>query len=363
VIPVSKPLINSDAISKVNVALKDGWISSRGKFVNQFEKKLKKYFGAKYVTTCSNGTAALMLALKSLDINNNDEVIVPDLSYAASINSIINVGAKPVICEIEKDSWCIDPIKIKEKITKKTKAVMIVHLYGQACDMKKISKICKENKLYLIEDAAEAFGSKLDGKFLGTFGDVGCFSFFGNKTISTGEGGCCVVKRKKIYDKILLYKNHGMNDKRKYFHYVPGYNFRITNLQSAIGISQLNNIKLFIKKRKYIEDFYTKEFSKSELFIKQKNKNKCQKVNWIFTALFKSDNFKKILKKLKKNKVEIRRCFYPFHLLDIYKKYVPKKFEKKNSMHVFNYAISLPTYVSIKKNELKSVSKIIKDFI
>ena len=362
-IPVSKPLINSDAIRKVNIALKDGWVSSRGKFVNQFEKKLKNYFSAKYVSTCSNGTAALMLALKALDIKGNDEVIVPDLSYAASINSIINVGAKPVICEIDKDTWCIDPNKIREKITKRTKAVMVVHLYGQACDMKNISKICRKNNLYIIEDAAEAFGSKLNGKFLGTFGDVGCFSFFGNKTISTGEGGCCVVQRKKIYDKILLYKNHGMSDKKKYFHYVPGYNFRITNLQSAIGITQLNNIKSFIKKRKYIEDYYTKEFDKSELFIKQKNKNNCQKVNWIFTALFKSKNFKKILKELKKNKIETRRSFYPFHLLKIYKKYVPKKFDNKSSIHVFNYSISLPTFVGIKKIELKKVSKVIKKFI
>ena len=179
-IPVSKPHINSEIIKKVNNALKDGWISSRGKFVKEFENKLKKYLRVKFCASCSKGTAALILALKALNVGPNDEVIVPDLSYAATINSVINVGTKPILCEVDRESWCIDPDKIKEKISKKTKAIIAVHIYGQSCDIQKISKICKNNKIFLIEDTAEAFGTKFKGKYLGTFGDIGCFSFFGN---------------------------------------------------------------------------------------------------------------------------------------------------------------------------------------
>ena len=362
-IPVSKPFINSETIKKVNKALKDGWISSRGEFVNKFEKELKKYFNAKYCTTCSNGTAALILALKALNIGKNDEVIVPDLSYAATINSVINVDAKPVICEVDKDSWCIDSKKIEEKISKKTKAIIAVHLYGQACDLKNILRICKKYKLFLIEDTAEAFGTKLDGKNLGTFGDVGCFSFFGNKTISTGEGGCCVVKKKKVYENILLYKNHGMKDKKKYFHYVSGYNFRMTNIQAAIGLSQLNKINFFKIKRNLIEQFYTKKFESYNQFIPQKNTNNCKKINWIFTSLFINTNIKKITNQLKLNGIETRRSFYPFHSMKLYKKYIPKNFNGENSNYIFKNALSLPTFVEIKMEELVKISKLITKFL
>ena len=362
-IPVSKPFVNAEAIKKVNTALKEGWISSRGKFVAQFENQLKKYLNVKFCASCSNGTAALILALKALNIKKNDEVIVPDISYAATINSVINVGAKPVICEVTKEDWCIDPKKIVEKISKKTKAVIAVHLYGQACDLKKISKICKENKLFLIEDAAEAFGTRLEDKYVGTIGDIGCFSFFGNKTITTGEGGCCVTNKEQYFKKISLYKNHGMKDKKKYFHYVAGYNFRLTNIQSAIGITQLKNINFFKKKRKLIENFYCKEFKRSSLFVNQKNPNKCEKVNWIFTALFKIKNLNKLINYLNINGIETRRSFYPFHSLKLYKKYIPKKFDKTNSIYIFKYALSLPTYVDIKIKNLKKVSKIINKFI
>lgn len=357
-IPVSKPVINKDLKKNVNLAINEGWISSRGRFIELFEKKLKFFLKINYCVTCSNGTAALILALKALGIKEGDEVIVPDISYAATINSVINVGATPILCEIRKDTWCIDEIKVQKRITKKTKAIIVVHLYGGSCDLKKIVEISKKNKIYLIEDAAEALGSKYNNKYLGTYGDVGCFSFFGNKTITTGEGGCCITSNKKLKDKLVLFKNHGMNDKKKYLHTLPGYNFRLTNIQAAIGVSQLKSLKIFIKKRKFIELFYLDKFKDLKFFLPQKNLNEVKKINWIFTALFVNKS-KKISDLLLNKNIEYRRVFIPFHKMKIYKKFMPKNFDGRNSLMIYKHGLSLPTFVDMTKKQLNKIASIV----
>jgi perosamine synthetase len=357
-IPISKPVINKDLKKNVNLALDEGWISSRGRFIGLFEKRLQNLFNIDYCVTCSNGTAALILALKALGVKEGDEVIVPDISYAATINSVINVGATPVICEIRQDTWCLDEIKVINRITKKTKAIIAVHLYGSSCDLKELNKISKKKKIFLIEDAAEALGSKYKNSYLGTYSDIGCFSFFGNKTITTGEGGCCITSNRKLRDKLILYKNHGMNDKKKYFHNLPGYNFRLTNIQAAIGLSQLKNLKIFIKKRKLIDKYYTKKFKKLSYFLPQANLNGSQKINWIYTALFKNKSLK-IAQLLLKYKIEFRRVFIPFHKMKIYKKYMPRDFDNSNSLTIYKHGLSLPTFVDITKEQLNKITSII----
>jgi perosamine synthetase len=362
-IPVAKPYIGKLDKKMLFKEVNDGWISSRGSKIAEFETKLSKLLKAKYAISCSNGSAALILALKALDIKKNDEVIVPDISFGATINSVINVGAKPIISEIDKETWCLDVNKIEKRITKKTKAILVVHLYGQPANLKKLLLLKKKYNLSIIEDAAESFGATFDGKFTGTIGDVGCFSFFANKTISTGEGGCCVTNNKSIAKKIILLKNHGMSDKKRYYHNIVGYNFRMTNLQAALGIAQLRNYNIFKRKRIFIENFYNKSFMSEKSFVAQKESKFTKKVCWIYTGMFCNTNLKKVREFLAKYKIESRRVFYPYHTMKIYKKYVPKDFNKKNSLMLFNHGLSLPTFYEIQLGELKSVVLHVKKFL
>ncbi len=359
IVPIAKPFVGPLEKKFSKRAIDSGWISSNGKYIEKFESEINKKLNAKNSVSCSNGTVALYMALKALGVGVGDEVIVPDVSFTATINSVINVGAKPIISEIDYDNWCIDPKKIIEKITKRTKAIICVHLYGNPCDMKQLIKIKKDYNLFLIEDAAEAFGSKYQGKFTGTIGDIGCISFFGNKTISTGEGGCCITNNKSIYKKLLLIRNNGIKPKKKYFSFFPGLNFRMTNIQAAIGCAQLKNIKYFYKKRATIENFYNQELKNFRGFGRQKMFSESSKVEWLYTLTFKNCKIVSLIRYLKKNKIETRRVFYPFHQMKIYEKYIPKKFDGSNSIFIFKNGISLPTYYELKNTDLKKiVSKI-----
>jgi len=361
-VPIAKPFIGPLENRLVKEVLDKKWISSNGKYVGKFESEIKKKLKAKNCVTCSNGTMALFMALKALGIGNKDEVIVPDLSFAATINSVINVGAKPVLSEVDLKTWCIDTKKIISKITKRTKAIICVHLYGNPCDMKELISIKKKYNLYLIEDAAESFGSKYNGKFTGTIGDVGCISFFANKTITTGEGGCCITERKDIYKKLLLVRNNGINPKKKYYSRYPGLNLKMTNIQAAIGFAQLRNLEKFYKKRVEIENYYDLKLNILKNFIKQKINEKNKKIEWLYTIIFKNSKIIELIKYLKKNNIETRRVFYPFHQMAIYKKYIPEQFDKYNSNFIFKNGISLPTYFEIKNKDQKKIVKKILEF-
>ena len=362
-LPVAKPFVGDLDKKLIFREINGGWVSSRGKKIREFENKLSKFLNIKYAISCSSGSSALILALKAIGIKRDDEVIVPDISFGATINSVINIGAKPVISEIDKETWCLDVNKIEKKINKKTKAILVVHLYGQPANLKKLLLLKKKYNLSIIEDAAESFGSTFNGKYSGTIGDIGCFSFFANKTISTGEGGCCVTNNKSLAKKIVLFKNHGMNDKKRYFHNLVGYNFRMTNLQAALGLAQLSNYKKFEKKRFFIENFYNKNFKNEKGFVLQKVSQSTKKVCWIYTAIFSKTNLTKVREFLSKNNIESRRVFYPYHTMKIYKKYVPKNFDKKNSLMLFNHGLSLPTFYEIKNKELENVILKVKKFI
>ena len=197
-IPIFEPNIGSKEIFYVNKAVRSGWVSSLGYFVEKFEKDFSKYCGRRHGVSVSNGTVALHLALLALDIGRGDEVIVPNFSFVATVNSVLYTGATPVLVDIESDTLNIDVVKLEEKITKKTKAVIVVHTYGHPADMGAIMKIAEKHQLKVIEDAAEAHGAKYKNKRVGGFGDISCFSFYGNKTITTGEGGMCLVNDEKI---------------------------------------------------------------------------------------------------------------------------------------------------------------------
>lgn len=255
-IPTSEPVLDGNEKKYVLDCLNTNWISSGGKYTSQLEESFAKYIGTKYAVTCSNGTAAIHLALASLGIGVGDEVIIPDFTIICSASMTILSGAKPVLVDVDK-YWCMDPAKIEEKITPKTKAIMAVHMYGNPANMIPIMKIAKKHKLFVIEDACAAHGAEVKNKKVGSIGDVSCFSFYASKNITSGEGGMVVTNNKKIADTARLLKSHAFENPR-FVHRFLGFNYRMTNIQSALAYAQLENIEKKVKKRREIAAYYSK---------------------------------------------------------------------------------------------------------
>ena len=237
--PVYQPNLSGNEMKYVQECLNSTWISSKGKFINQFENQFSKFTGIKNSVSVSNGTVALHVALLALGIGKDDEVIVPTFTYIASVNAIHYTGAKPSFVDSNPDTWQIDTKKIEEKITSKTKAIMAVHIYGHPCEMDELLRIARKHNLFLIEDCAEALGTFYKGKHAGLFGDISTFSFFGNKTITTGEGGMVCTNDKNLADLCFRIKGQGLAKNQEYFHDMIGYNYRMTNICAAIGSAQL----------------------------------------------------------------------------------------------------------------------------
>jgi len=259
-IPVYQPAISDKAKEYVNDCLDSSWISSKGKYVQMFEDKFSMMTGVRYAATCSNGTCALHLALMALGIGEGDEVIVPTFTYVASVNAIRYTGATPVFVDCDAKTWQLDPDDVAKKITPKTKAIMVVHLYGHPADMAAINWMAHGKGLFVIEDCAEAFGSKFRGEHVGQFGDISTYSFFGNKTITTGEGGMVVTNNEALYDRVLKLKGQGLAQHRQYWHDTIGYNYRMTNIQAAIGVSQLEISDNLLRAKRIIADHYIEHF-------------------------------------------------------------------------------------------------------
>ncbi len=240
--PVSETNLNGNELKYVTDAVSSSWISSNGKYIDLFENEFANYLGVKHAIAVSNGTVAIHLALLALNIGKGDEVIVPNLTYIATANAVSYVNATPVFADSEADTWNINPECIEKLITPKTKAIIPVHLYGNPCNMDKIATIAKNHNLYIIEDAAEAIGSQYHGKKTGSFGLISTFSFYGNKTITTGEGGMVATNDDELASKIRLFKGQGMSFTKRYWFDVIGYNYRMTNMQAAIGHAQMERI-------------------------------------------------------------------------------------------------------------------------
>ncbi len=339
-ISIANPILDKSDINIAYKVLKSKWISSRGEFVSKFEKKFQIFFKGGYPLSVSNGTSALELAIKSLGIKSGDEIIAPNFTFAASVNAIINCNVKPVLVDVEEDTWTISLDEIKKKISKKTKAIMMVHTYGQPCKIDEIKKFARKKDLFIIEDCAEALGAKYKGRLVGLDGDCSCHSFYANKTITTGEGGMIVFKKKKYFNKAKSIKNHGMS-KKKYFHDYIGSNYRLTNIQAAIGLSQMKKIKKLLLMRKKIFDNYDNLLS-DKLFYKIPRNSWSTNSYWLYYVIIKKRvNRQKIINKLGLNGIETSPTFYPLNTMKIYKKYASGNF--KNSKKIGLNGICLPS--------------------
>lgn len=338
--------------------------------LNNFENNICKYTGSKYCLGLNSGTDALMMSLWALGIGKGDEVITSPTSFVATIGAIIHVGAKPIFVDIS-DDLNMDVSKIESKITKKTKAIMVVHLFGQTTNMKKIMKLAKKYKLKIIEDCAESHGVECFKKRVGSFGDVSAFSFYFNKTITSGEGGMVVTNSKKIADKAKLFKNLCYGKINRFMHSNIGYNYRMANLNAALALGQLRNIKSIIKKKKEIYSQYFKNLSKLHFVkIPKKEKWETNYIMWLFNICVDEKKIKRnyLMKKLLKDyKIETRTSFIPINFQNV----LIKKFSKikknscKNANYIMRNGLYLPSGNNLTMKKInfvcKAIEKIYKD--
>ncbi len=268
-IPLTKPFFDEKEERAVIKVLRSGWIM-QGSKVSEFEKRIANYLSVKYAVAVTSGTTALHLSMRVLDIKKGDEVIVPSLTFIASANCILYVGAEPIFADIDEKTYNIDPKDIERKITKKTKAVIAVHQIGLPAEMDEIRKICKDHKLFLIEDAACALGAEYKGKKVGGLSDLACFSFHPRKSITTGEGGLITTNNKNYYDELISLRSHGMINKNGEETYpLLGYNYRMTDLQASIGIEQFKKLELILKKRRKLAENAKRVVCQVDKFFKR----------------------------------------------------------------------------------------------
>jgi len=364
-IPVAEPSIGEEELKLVSEAVKSGWVSSKGKFIEEFEENFAKYIGAKYAIATSNGTSALHLALIALGIDHKHDLIIPTLTFASVANAVIYTGSKPVLIDSHPEYWCIDPEKIENKIGKSTKAIIPVHLYGHPCNIESIMKIAKEHNLYVIEDCAEAHGAQYKGKRVGSFGDIACFSFYGNKIITTGEGGMCLTNDEELADKMRILRDHGMRPERRYWHEIIGFNYRMTNLQAALGVAQLEKIDVFIKRKREIAETYNSLLKDVKGIALPPEMPWAKNVYWLYSILVDEKESgisrDKLMINLAENGFETRRFFYPIHTMPPYKKYAGDDFHVAERLS--SCGINLPSGIKLTKEEIEDIAQLILNAI
>jgi perosamine synthetase len=353
-IPISKPNIAELEISLVTDAVSSGWVSSLGPYLEQFEREFAEYCGVKHCISTSNGTVAIHLALVVLGVGAGDEVIIPDLTFAATANAVILAGAKPVLADVRRSDWCLDPESVRKKVTARTKAIIPVHLYGHPCEMNALQSIAEEHNLKIVEDAAEAHGAEYHGRRVGSLGDCATFSFYGNKIITTGEGGCITTNSDAFAERARLLRDHGMSKEHRYWHTEVGFNYRMTNLQAALGVAQLKRIGHFMQERDRIINSYRHNLEPHGLLLNPHLEG-TRPVNWLTSVVLPQgnrDSRNTLLADLKEKGIETRTFFYPMSEMPIYK-------GKSNpvSLELSERGFNLPTFIELKDEEIKTISE------
>jgi len=361
---VSEPLFAGNEKKYLLECVETGWVSANGRFVAEFEQRFAEFCGAEYAVSFANGTVSLHLATLMSDVGDGDEVIMPTLTYIATANAVRYCGGKPVFVDSDPVTWNIDASQIEKKITSRTKAIMPVHLYGCPCDMKKINEIAQKYGLIVIEDAAEAHGASFSGQKVGTLSKVGSFSFFGNKIMTSGEGGMLVTDDLALYEKIKLYKSQGMDPSRRYWHTVVGYNYRMTNMQAAIGLAQLEQVDDRIADRRRIRRLYEKYLGHLRDAIQfQGEQNGAESVYWMTTIVL-TENAKasraEVMQRMEEANIETRPIFYPMHIM-------PPYFEADGHYPVAEYSgergICLPSHSRLTEEMISYVAGVVSKAI
>lgn len=363
-IPVSQPDLSNLEKQYLNEAFDSGWISSSGKFVSEFESRWAECTGSSHALTVANGTVALHLALLAMNIGEGDEVIVPSLTYIASVNAIKYVGATPVFCDVDRNSWNIDVEKVADLISSKTKAIISVHLYGNPCNLSYLRKLCDSKNIYLIEDAAEAPFATHKGTQVGSFGDISTYSFFGNKIISSGEGGAVVTSNNDLWQAMKILRNQGMDPNRRYFFTEIGYNYRLTNIQCALLVAQLERSNEMLERRNSVYSIYNEALEDIQGVEFQRVEDFDVRSPWLYTILLGENlelSVEDVMKGLGKVGIETRPAFIPIHQLPPYANF--NHLELPNTEHISKFGLSLPTSSVMTDSNVKFVAQSLKEII
>lgn len=322
-IPVNTPLLGGNEKKYIDECIETGWISSEGEFIRQFETKFSGYIGRKFGVAVCNGSAALDVAVQALKLDKGDEVIMPTFTIISPALSLVRVGAVPVLVDSEPGTWNMDVSKIEEKVTAKTKAILVVHIYGLPVDMDPVLELCKKYKLKLIEDAAEMHGQTYKGKMCGTFGDISIFSFYPNKHITTGEGGMILTDDDELNERCKKLKNLAFEPNgRRFIHYEIGWNYRMTNMQAALGVAQLERIGEHLKKKREIGRAYNEALSNVPGFeFQTKSTPYAENIYWIYGMVATSeDRCNETVRKLTEAKIGTRPFFWCMHEQPVFQK-------------------------------------------
>lgn len=316
-IPVAEPVLGQRELELVTDCVKSGWISSLGKYIPQFEKEFAAFCGAEHGVATSNGTTALHLALAVLGIGPGDEVLVPDMTFIATANVVSYTGATPVLVDSEPVTWTMDVKDMERRITPRTKAIIPVHLYGHPCDMDPLLAVARKRGIIVIEDAAEAHGALYKGKRVGGLADMACFSFYANKIITTGEGGIVLTNNKAWADACLSLRDHGMAKDRRYYHPVIGYNYRMTNLQAAVGVAQMERIGEFIERKRALAAQYNKRLKGVPGITLPPEADWAYNVYWMYSILVDEKAYgisaAELIALLRTHNIDSRPFFVPIH--------------------------------------------------
>jgi perosamine synthetase len=352
-IPISKPFIGAREKELVLDALDSGWVSSIGKYIDEFEANFARYCGTEYAVAVSNGTTGLHLALAALGLRPGDEVIIPDLTFVATANAVAYTGATPVLADIDAETLCIDPASVKSLISARTKAIIPVHLYGHPADMDALMEIGDAHGVAVIEDAAEAHGAEYKGRRVGGLAKCGVFSFYGNKIITTGEGGMLTTNDREFQARARRLRDHAMSPQRRYFHDERGFNYRITNLQAALGVAQLERINDFLDRRAEIMNWYRAEIETTDRVRLNRVKNWAKSAFWMICLEVdgldeaRRDEF---MQALKTRGIDTRPYFCTMSSMPMYKQ-APLPISARKSQ----IGLNLPSYYELTEAEVQRI--------
>ena len=357
---VNEPLLNGNEKKYINECIDTNWISSEGPFVQRFENEMANFVGRKYATACSSGTAALDIAVSILNLQEGDEVIMPSFTIISCAQSLINKGIKPVLLDSDLRTFNVDVETIEEKITPKTKAIMIVHIYGLTVDVNPILNLAKKYNLKIIEDAAEVIGQTYRGMQCGSFGDVSTFSFYPNKHITTGEGGMVLCDDKLLDEKAKNFRNLCFGADR-FIHEELGDNYRMTNMQAALGVAQLEGIDVAVDKKRHIGNTYNellKDLRSVNLPVTKTDF--CENIYWVYAITLKDDyrkTAKEVMAELSMYNIGTRPFFYPMHKQPVFKKMgLFLKDDLPNSESLYEKGLYIPSGLALTNEDIHDVS-------
>jgi perosamine synthetase len=354
-IPVAAPVLNGNEKAYVMDCLDSTWISSSGQYLDRFEAAFAEFCGVKHAVACSNGTTALHLALLALGVGPGDEVIVPTLTFVATANAVAYCGARPVFVDAEPDTWAIDPAAIEARVTARTKGIIAVHLFGHPADMDAIGVIARRRGLFLLEDAAQAHGAEHRGRRAGSLGDVATFSFFGNKIVTTGEGGMVTTDDDGLAGRMRLLRTHGMDPHRRYWHPVIGFNYRMTNVAAAIGLAQLERVDWQLERRQEIAAWYRAALEHTGAVTLQGERAWARHVWWMFSVLVNAaDDRDLVMEALRRRGIETRPVVHPLHTLPPYREDTRgQAFPVAEA--IASRGINLPTWAGLTREQVGTV--------